>query len=378
MARRRRLLFAITSLHQGGAEQLLFDTVAGLDRDRYEASILTIKDGGPYIERLRDIGVEVQSLGLRGKLGSPLALPRLRRLIRDAEPDILHAHLFHADLPCRLACGMLPSRQRPVFISHQHIPEQRWLPWRRVLERRTASWVDRFLCVSGAVQEHLRESLGSKLPISLLPNGRDLRPFQAAATEIRRHRRELREELGLADEQSLMGSVGRLDPQKDQALAVEALARLPGVHLLIAGEGPLREALIAQARELGVAERLHLLGCRSDIPEILAGLDLFLLSSRYEGFPIAGIEAMASGLACVLSDVPGNRELAGSGLAHLVPYGNPGLLAESCRELLAAPEARAQLGARAAKHAASAFSRERMVAELCQVYDELLCEQSDH
>ncbi len=187
----------------------------------------------------------------------------------------------------------------------------------------------------------------------------------------------LRDELRLVREDPLVLAVGNLYPVKGHRYAVEALALLqerhPRLHLAIAGRGEMAEALQQQARDLGVAHRLHLLGLRPDIPNLLAAADIFVLPSLAEGLPLALLEAMFAGCPIVASDVGEIQSVLGDGDAGiLVPPADVRALAAALDKLLAAPTYARELAARAGRRASSEYDISRMVARYAGLYNELM------
>jgi glycosyltransferase involved in cell wall biosynthesis len=362
-AKKRRILFLITSLEQGGAEQVLYDTVTGLDKEKWDVVVLAMRKRGPYFQRLRFEGYVVESLDIKRKF-APGAFLRLMARIAFFRPDIIHSHLFHADLPGRIASFLARGHRRSLFISHQHIPEQRFLPIRGFLDRSSRFLVDAFICVSEAVADHVRVHLKPKPEkLVVLPNGRNLRPFLAIPPNKK-------------GKIWRFGTVGRLDKQKDQLLLLEALFELKkrrcSFHCVIAGEGPLNQTLREHIERLDLVEEVDLLGRREDIPEILAALDLFIMSSRYEGLPIAVIEAMAAGLPIVATDVPGLRDVLTDTVGQLVPYRNVEALADGIEAVMGDDQLRLEMGRQGRQRARLKYSRERMLTDLTELYDKLL------
>lgn len=362
---KRRILFLITSLDQGGAEQVLYDIATGLDRDRWELVVVAMRGRGPYFQKLRVAGVAVESLDIKGKF-APAAMIRLILKIGIFRPHIIHSHLFHADLPGRFASLLARGLKRALFISHQHIPEQRFLPMRQVLDRGTRGLVDSYLCVSQAVADHVQSQLNvPEDQVTIIPNGRDLKPF--LTLELAANDSEVWE----------LGTVGRLDEQKDQALLVEVLAELKKrgrrFHCVIAGEGDLREPLLEQRKALGLDEsELELLGRRDDVPRLLEGMDLFILTSKYEGLPIAAIEAMAAGRPIVATKVPGIIDVIEDSYGCLVDYRDAGGFADEIERLMGDKPLRQKMALAGRDKARNDYSRERMLQDLTAHYEQLL------
>jgi glycosyltransferase involved in cell wall biosynthesis len=363
--RRLRIMILITSLEQAGAEQVVYDSVVGLKAAGFEVAVVTMYRRGPYFERLLAQGYNVRTLDIGGKFAPRAFLSLVRSMARFA-PDIVDAHLFHADVPGRIAAWLVRRKRQPLFVSHQQLADggARW--HRLLLERLTARGVDRFACVSHSVARAAHQQLGlASRRLVVLPNGRELSSF-LALQPIDPTRQPPCWSIGV---------VGRLRPQKDHALLLEALALLPAtlvVQAWVAGEGPLLESLQARAAQLGVTKRVHWLGRREDIPTLLATTDLFVMCSAYEGLPVAAVEAMAAARPIVATDVPGLRDCLTSQCALLVPYRDPAQLASAITQLLLDRTLAARLAIHARQRALAEFSRERMLVDLIALYNELL------
>jgi len=220
--------------------------------------------------------------------------------------------------------------------------------------------------VSGATAADLRRTLG--VPddgVRIVPNG--IRMPNGRREKVRR-------ELNVADDELVIVAIGNLYPVKGHAVLLRALAELeeqggaPRWRLAIAGRGEDEQRLRSIADDAGIASRIHLLGFRSDAPDILAAGDVFVLPSLSEGLPLALIEAMATGLAIVASDVGGIPEVVARGQeALLVPAASPTALAAAIRALLDDPVRRAALGAAAQRRAHRDFS----VTSMADAYEAL-------
>jgi glycosyltransferase involved in cell wall biosynthesis len=349
-----RILHLITTLGPGGAEQIVYDLATRLDHDRFEVGVCSILDPvgrrGVFAERLHAAGVPVDTLGLTSR-HQWLRTRRLRRLLRERKPDVLHCHLFHANL-----LGRWYGRRAgvPVILSTVHIAERRTRPWRFRLERATDPCGTLTVCVSNAVRDFQAAKTG--LPherFVVIPNGIDTSRFAAVPGPDRPAGAGrsavgtgIRSELGIAPDASVIGGVGRLDPQKGYRHLVAAFGRildhLPGAHLVIAGDGPQRPLLESLAAELPRTDCVHLLGRRDDVPDLLAALDVFAMPSVYEGFGLTLAEAMAAGVPVVASNVDSLPEVLGledPGGPHgrLVPPADPDALAAALLDTLRNP-----------------------------------------
>ncbi|MFA5058765.1 MAG: glycosyltransferase [Opitutaceae bacterium] len=293
---------------------------------------------------------------------------RLRQLCRDQRPDVLFAHGYSLHLWARFA-ALAAGVPRIVHVEHnwENYPVHR-LWQNRWLARRT----DRVVCVAQGIAGHLR-SLG--LPpdkLAVIPNGLDLSPFSAAGRPAAARGQDL-----------IMPA--RFSPQKDHATLLRALARLAreGCRptLALAGDGnPRRQAAHAAAAEsLGIARQVAFLGLRQDVPELLMQTKIMVLSSHYEGMPLAVLEGMAAGCAVVASNIPGVREVVDHDRTGLLfPPGDEAALAAALKSLLHRPDRVQRLGAAAAHQIAQHHSLTAMVGRYETLAGQLLNHDPRH
>ena len=352
-----RVLYLVTELEPGGAERQLAALASGLDRKQYDPAVAGLASGA-LAKPLREAGVPVFSLGARGAADLRV-LPRLKRLLEEVQPDLLHTFLFHANVAGRI-CARLAKLDCPVVASVR-VEDPRCL--HRWGESATARWADAFVANSDAMGIFLRKDL--RIPagkIAVIPNAAlQLPPVQPGA---------FRKRLGLSTDAPLIVGVGRLDRQKGFDLLIAAVARLtPKPALALVGEGPERTRLEAQARKLGVA--LHLPGRLDSAAEALADATLVALPSRWEGMPNVALEAMGLGRPVVGTRVGGIPELLEGGAGILVPPEDPAALAEALDDLLANPPRATALGG-AARSKVRRYSVENLVASHDALYRRLL------
>jgi glycosyltransferase involved in cell wall biosynthesis len=241
----------------------------------------------------------------------------------------------------------------------------------RALRRAAAACVDAYVAVSpttAALARQHRECARQRLRV--VTNGVDTSRF--APNE--QARRAVREELGIPEQSSVIGHVGRLAPEKDHALMMRAASPLlnEACHLVIVGDGPLRDSLHALRSELPSRRSIHLPGARGDVERLLCAFDVFVMTSKTEGLPLVIPEAMAAGLPIVSTAV--------GGIPDVVEHHHTGLLVNSNDELeirhklellLSIPEARHKMGLSARKVAVECYSRERMVDDYLRLYESL-------
>jgi glycosyltransferase involved in cell wall biosynthesis len=284
------------------------------------------------------------------------------------EPAIFHAHLSWP-LACKyplIAAALLRSPAVVASVQLYFDITDRWEL--RHQPRLLSPAVDLYLAVSEGVAGELRERLGipgSK--IRVLHNAIPVRRFAGADGG------ELRRMTGWPPDRPLALSVARLHSQKGLGSLVEAAARLPQVGFVVVGEGPERPTLEARIRELGVGDRFFLPGSRADVPELLAGCDVFVLPSLYEGLPLSILEAMAAGRPVIASAIPGNDEaLVHEESGLLVPPGDAVALANAISKVVSSPELGTRLGEAARKRVSRCFSTGAMVQRLVGIYEELV------
>jgi len=361
------VLYIITELNTGGAQVALWRLLARLDRLRFSSTVACLYNGDKAVaQAIRALGVQVWDARMRHK-ADLAALWRIYRWIRHLRPTILHTSLFHANLPGRIL-GRLAGV--PVVICSERTMAME-SEWRYRLNRWTIGLVDRVTVVSAQVRDFCTAHIG--LPagkLVLIPNGVELPPAPLAS------RQEVRAELGLPLNAPVAGAVSRLDPVKGVCFLIQALARLDGVRLAIAGDGPERAALEALAERLGVAGRVHWLGQRGDVQRLLPAFDLFVQPSLHEGLPNTVLEAMAAGLPVVATGVGGTPEAVVDGVTGLlVGPGDPEMLARAISRLLDDPATRQAMGQAGRERVVQHFTVERMVAQIETLYEQLLVEK---
>jgi len=373
---RTRVYHLITELEPAGAERVLYQIVRGLDRDRFETRVGALRAGGSVGAWLRAEGIQVFEVdmqrGWRGALGLAGALRRLSRDLCEFAPDVLHTHLFHAGAIGRVAAR---GANRPRIASHVHTVEGRSLPWRNRFDRLTLRWIDVEICVSQAVARDRARRIGApESKLRVIPNGVDLeRPRQLERVT------RAKATTGLVPGMRTILAIGRLDRQKGFDVLVETAPHLlsgnEDLQIVIVGEGPERETLERAIARLGLAERVLMPGYREDIGRYLARAEVLVMPSRWEGFGITAVEAMAAGVPVIASDVDSLPEIVEhqrTGL--LVPPEDIAALANAVRSLLADPATRSAMSD-AARAASERFSIESMVCACTQLYEEL-CNQS--
>jgi glycosyltransferase involved in cell wall biosynthesis len=337
------------------------------DRSRFEVSLCGLKGEEPATRWLGEQGIPVHHL-VRGRFDPRLAID-IAALARRTGARILHVHGYAAADFGRLAARLAGAR----LVLHEHFADPRMPRYQAVADRFLSRLTDAAIAVSGSTRDFLvRERAVPAGRVRLIWNGAPLDEF---APVSRDRALAVRRGLGLPDDAVVVGAIGRLNAQKGHSYLVDAAARLRHVaalRFLIAGDGDLMEDLRARAAAAGVADRVVFAGHRGDVPDVLGGLDVFCLSSLYEGTPLALFEAMAAGKAIVSTAVDGCREVLADGdTAILVPAADAGALAGAIERVAGEPELRGRL-ARRAREESRRYDVRACVDAMQGLYDDVL------
>ena len=325
----------VENLERGGLERTVIDLIAAQREAGHRCAVICLFQAGMLAPELREQGVMVHVCGKRS--GPDMqALLKARRFMADVPGAVLHTHNSMAHYYAVLASFGLPVARiintRHSMGGRKGTTRQEWL------YRRSMRATDHVVAVCEAERKRLQANgVHPRCELSTIPNGISLERFVPATAE---RRRALAESLGWQPDSRVIGTVGRLQPVKDQARLIRAFDRVrsevPGAVLVIIGDGSLRPELEQLVEELGLGKRVRFLGDRSDVPQLLAGMELFALSSLSEGYSVALIEACAAALPIVATDVGGNHEIVRDGVnGKLVPAGDTSALANALLGMLA-------------------------------------------
>jgi len=365
-----KVLHVINSLKAGGAEKLIEDLLPRMNgRDGIQIDALLLTDeGNVFGKSLIEAGIPIYVVPLKS-VYNPLNIIYLRRHILKHKYDMIHVHLFPASYWVAMAKrSILAWKPKLVLTEHSTHNKRREKWYLRGLEKFVYSTYDRVISVSKQAQENLIRWLNptDKSKFLVIENGVDIEKFAQAEPY---KKSEICD--SFSDDTKLICMVGRFTEAKDQATLIKAMTKIPdNVHLLLVGEGPLKEENKALSKEIGVKDKVHFLGFRNDIPRILKTIDIFVLSSNWEGLPLALVEGMAAGKPVIGSNALGIKEvLTGAGL--LFPVGNSDELARKINELVC-EKSKYEETSRKCQERASNYSLERMVERYVSVYTELL------
>lgn len=368
----RKVLHVIDSLDLGGAQTFLLELVKHHDRTRHLPEVACMHGRGVYAKAFEEEGIAVHSLS-PGKF-PPLYLPNFWRLMRSGGYDILHFHLFGANL-CAKPLAIMAGHSAIIVHDQCNDASREKNP---LLLAADAFWnrsSDRVIAVSESTRSYLleREDLPDDL-VTVIPNGIDAEVFKPASEP---QREESRDAVGIPRDCFVIGGVGRLVAQKNFTLFMDIAARIlsrnPSAVFVIAGTGPQGEELKAKAATLGIADRVRFLGHVSDRLALYHALDALLMTSDFEGTPMVLLEAMACGLPVVASAVDGIAEVCSDGKdAILVAPGDEPRFASSVECILRNPEFGRALGKEARNAILEGYGIRGLVTGIERVYDEVL------
>ena len=338
----------VENLDRGGLERMVLELVKLQHRQGHRCQVVCLFEPGSQAHELDALGIPVSACDKRQ--GFDLrALARARQLVRNHATEVLHTH--NAVAHYQAVCATYGLGMRQVINTRHGMGGNQRAARREWLYRRALASTDTVVAVCEAARtDAVKRGIVPMAKTRVVPNGIQVGSFQTVSTAMHRRLQLL---LGLPAQTRLIGTVGRLNWAKDQAGLIRAFRRvneqLPHTALLLIGEGELRKDLEVRAAEEGVTDRVHFLGDRNDVHELLQGLDLFVLSSVSEGYSLALLEAGAAALPIVATDVGGNGEIIRDGeTGRLVPASDPAALAQAMLALLR-DSSQAQLLGRAAR-----------------------------
>jgi glycosyltransferase involved in cell wall biosynthesis len=366
-----RVVHYIDSRVFGGSEVAALQLMGSLDRARWEPVLLYHPgaDLMPLWEEAERLCLRAHAVPRPPQRRRLAGVPALWRAIREERPAVFHAHLSWP-LACKHGTLAAWLAGVPGLVATAHLYVELRAKWRPPLALRP---LRRIMPVSDEVRRRYADELRIPAPrLTVVRNGIALPPRD------RRGDAALRGELVRGRPDYIVLTPARLHEQKGHACLLAAAAQVPDATFVLAGDGPLRQQLEAQARELGVAERCLFLGQRSDVPELLAAADLLVLPSLYEGLPISLLEAMAAERPIVATAIGGTIEA----VAHevnglLVPPRDPAALAAAIRRVRADPALAQRLAAAGRERVEREFSSQAMARGVMQVYDEVMREAGE-
>ena len=305
-----RILHIVPGLRSGGVAQVVYDLSKSQCSKGWEVTILSMhKDGyDDNIQRFSEIGVKINIEIIKSRFDISV-INRLKKIIINF--DIVHVHLFPNQLYAAIASKLIRKNKRPKLITTEHNTWNNRRKYKvfRQLDRYMYSAYDKIVSISPQTYNNLSKWLNSKKlsnKIFNINNGVDINRFQINQTN------SLRVILDIPENHKIITMIARMKHPKDPITLVKAAAMVDKIDIVFIGDGELNDKIVEEAKKLGISKRVHVLGLRKDIPQLLAGCDIGCLSTKWDGFGLVAVEYMAAGLPVLVTDVPGLREVVGN------------------------------------------------------------------
>jgi len=374
-----KIIHIITGLSTGGAEMMLYKLLSVTDRKLFNPIVISLMDCGPIGSRIKALGVPVYNVGISKNLLLPIRLCRFIKLVSKFQPNLIQGWMYHANLAALLASWFIP-RKVPILWNIRHTPyklkdEKRLTAF---LIRLSAIFSSRptMILYNSHVNTYQHKLLGfSNKHQEMIPNGFDCNYFKPSEDA----RLKLRNSLGLNHKTFLIGLIARYHPMKDHMTFIQAAGRLvaqyPNVHFILVGRGIDKNNLILtnMIQQSNLMKNIHLLGECSNMPEIIAALDISTNTSAWgESFPNVIGESMSCGVPCVVTDIGDSALIVGC-TGIVIPTKNIDELVKAWIKLIKMGyAARNQLGQKARERIVNNFSLLKIINDYEKIYREVL------
>ena len=368
---RVKVVYLAHAFMVGGAEEMVLSLVKKLPR-RFEPAVVCIHHAGPIGEEIRRTGVPFHVLGLNPGWSRPLEVLKLRDFLLRCAPEIVHTFLLTGSLYGRFAAIMAGV---PVVIGTEvNIYENKRRTHAR-FEKWLMAGTDAVIASAKSVKDfYVNQVAADPAKVEVIYNAVDWSQLTATMT-----RDAVRDAVGIPRDAVAAGIIARLTEQKAHRVLFEALAQhqaLESVHLLVVGDGGLRDELTQRAKTLGIHHRVHFAGARRDLGNILGAIDFFTMPSLWEGLPLSLVLAMGAGLPVIATRVAGIPEVVQHDVSGLlVEPGDSVGLAQAMARLVANADLRRSLGERARALVLPRFGFDHYVESMTSLYDRLLAQK---
>ena len=374
---RVKLLFVIDNLEFGGGERVFTQLINGLSSEHYEICLAS-NPGRDLYQSL--INKEVCCIPLDfSKRVKPSLLTTLTKIIKDKKIDIVHGQgaraEFYARIATRIAGGTKYVSTIAMPVEGYNVPFLNKQIY-RFFDRLSEKYVQRFIVVSDVLTDIMIRKHGiAAEKVIRIYNGIEIEHYDPEPMDASRNK--VRHELGLNEKASIIGAIGRLVWQKGFEYLIRSfpgvLKSCPDARLLLVGDGPLRTNMEVLSEALDMKDKIIFAGFRSDIKEVLASMDILVIPSLLEGFPMVTLEAMAMAKPIIATYIDGLREQIIDGESGiLLPPEDPNALTTSIVKLLNDPQLAVRMGSYARKQVEKEFPLEKMIMETHEVYQSLI------
>jgi glycosyltransferase involved in cell wall biosynthesis len=365
---RRRVVYLSHAFMVGGAEEMVLNLVRRLP-GRYEPAVVCIHHAGPIGEEIARTGVRFEVLGLNPGIARPLDVLKLRDFLHRFQPTIVHTFLLTGSLYGRFAAMMAGV---PIVIG----TEVNIYANKRRSHARVEKWLmkgtDAVIASAASVKDfYIKQVAADAAKVEVIYNAVDWSQLETTMT-----RDAFRDAMGVPRHVMLAGIIARLTEQKAHRVLFEAMSRHPGLqqlHVLVIGDGELRDELRQRVETLGLGQRVHFAGARRDLGNVLASVDVFTMPSLWEGLPLSLVLAMGAGLPVVATAVAGIPEVVRDNVSGLlVPPGRATELGDALARVVADADLRRSLGEQARTFVRPRFGVEQYVSSITDLYDRLV------
>ena len=365
---RAKVVYLAHTLAVGGAEEMVLNLVRYLPQE-FERAVVCIDTPGPIGDEVRKTGVPFHSLGLQPGLRRPIDLLRLQQFIHECAPTIVHTFLLTASLYGRFAAMLA---RVPIVIGTEVNIYERKQSLHRIAESWLMRQTDAVIASAGSVRDFYVDQIGADPDkVVVIYNAVDWSQLQTTMP-----RDTFRAELGVPAGAPAAGIIARLTEQKAHRVLFEAMAsraELSALHLLVIGDGELRDELRARVDRLDLSGRVHFAGARRDLGNVLNAIDMFVMPSLWEGLPLSLVLAMGAGLPVIASKVAGIPEVVQDNVSGLlVDPGDANGLAAAMVRVLEERELGGRLGEQARAFVRPRFGVDGYIASMTALYDRLL------
>ena len=354
----------VLTLSPGGTERLVLELCRRLAND-VDTVVCCLDEPGDWAAEVTNLNIPVVSLTRQPGFHPSLSV-RLGEALKAHRIDVVHCHHYSPYVYGVLAAVLHPT-VRVVFTEHGRLHGAGISTKRRLINPVLSRWPARIYAVSAALKQDMVAEGFPGGSVEVLYNGIELGPRPRPG-----ERAAMRSSLGLPADGLVIGTVARLDPVKSLGTLLEARSilatRFPAAHIVIAGDGPEREALVERAHALGISNLTHFVGYRTDVRALMAAFDVYVNCSTYEGVSLTILEAMATALPVVAADVGGNPEVVIDQETGLLVSQRPHAFAAAIEMLAANPARRQAMGDAARWRVKRHFTIERMVDDYAAVY----------
>ncbi len=372
--RKTKILFLFVHLNYGGAEVGLLTTLKNIDRNRFDCVIVSIEKKGVIGDEIEKLGFKVIYLNTEARLFNIGLIGRMRNVLKEERPDILHTSLFYANFFGRIAAlfnkpAVIVTEERSTYT------EKRF--YHVAIDKVLSAVTDKIIVCSNSVLDFTaKQEKINRNKFHLIYNAVDAGRF-----DVNQSKDAVRSEYGFSGAEFIIGTVGSVIPKKGHRFLIEAFSGLtndiPQAKLLIIGDGPERAGLEALAANRSVGDRVLFMGARSDVPRLMKAMDIFVLPSLQEGFPRTLLEAMYSRLPVIASNISGIPETVDDGEnGFLAGPGDAGALKDKILRLYKDKDLSKVFGEKARRKIESGYMPKNYTDNLESLYSELLQEKA--